>query len=84
MFRFHWNGPAGTADVWLGTFTFLYVDRRIARFLMNAMFASGGYPWTIIHVENRNEYFSALEKMDLEQDITPLAEFIRNEMNKKS
>ena len=26
---------------------------RIARFLMNAMLASGGYPWTVIRVEDR-------------------------------
>jgi class 3 adenylate cyclase/tetratricopeptide (TPR) repeat protein len=38
---------------------------RIGRFIMNAMLASGGYPWTIIPVEKRNNYMAALEKATL-------------------
>ena len=29
---------------------------RMARFLMNAMLASGGYPWTVVRVEDRDPY----------------------------
>ena len=29
---------------------------RIGRFLMNALLASGGYPWTIIRVSQRKAY----------------------------
>jgi len=53
---------------------------RIARFLMNAMLASGGYPWTIIHLEKRNEYMSTLEKASSESFIKPFAKFISEEM----
>lgn len=66
----------------LGHFIFVYIhpymdgNGRIARFLMNVMLASGGYPWTVIPIEQRNEYMSALEKASIEQDITDFAKFI--------
>jgi Fic family protein len=42
---------------------------RIGRFFMNVMLASGGYPWTVIPVEKRDEYMKALEVASVEQDI---------------
>ena len=36
---------------------------RMARFLMNAMLASGGYPWTVIRVEDRDAYLGALDPL---------------------
>ena len=40
---------------WLFGYIHPYPDGngRMARFLMNAMLASGGYPWTVIRVEDR-------------------------------
>lgn len=49
---------------------------RMARFLMNAMLASGGYPWTVIRVEDRNKYMSALEAASIDSNIRTFAEFI--------
>jgi fido (protein-threonine AMPylation protein) len=49
---------------------------RMARFLMNAMLASGGYPWTVIRVEDRDKYMSALESASIDSDIKPFAAFI--------
>lgn len=49
---------------------------RIARFLMNVMLASGGYPWTVIRVEDRDDYLSALEAASVETDISPFARFL--------
>jgi Fic family protein len=49
---------------------------RIARLLMNAMLASGGYPWTVIRVEDRDRYLSALETASVEGDIEPFARFL--------
>jgi Fic family protein len=49
---------------------------RMGRFLMNAMLASGGYPWTIIPVERRDEYMQALGKASVGQDIQPFAKFL--------
>lgn len=49
---------------------------RVARFLMNAMLASGGYPWTVIRTEEREGYMSALEAASVDQNIEPFAVFI--------
>lgn len=49
---------------------------RMARFLMNAMLASGGYPWTIIRVEDRTRYLEALEAASIDSDIRPFTALI--------
>lgn len=49
---------------------------RVARFLMNAMLASGGYPWTVIRMEDRATYLASLEAASVNQDFGPFAEFI--------
>jgi hypothetical protein len=49
---------------------------RMARFLMNAMLASGGYPWTVIRVEDRAAYLQALETASIDGDIRSFAAFI--------
>ena len=51
---------------------------RMARFLMNLMLASGGYPWTVIPVEERKTYMNCLEKASIEGDIEPFTLFISN------
>jgi hypothetical protein len=48
----------------------------MARFVMNAMLASGGYPWTVIRVEDRDAYLAALDRASIDQDIAPFARFI--------
>jgi len=66
----------------LGHFIFVYLhpymdgNGRISRFLMNVMLASGGYPWTVIRLENRDKYMEALEKASVEQDISAFVDFI--------
>jgi len=66
----------------LGHFVFVYIhpymdgNGRMARFLMNVMLASGGYPWTVIPVQKRDIYMEGLEKASLAGDIEPFAEFI--------
>lgn len=66
----------------LGHFFFVnihpYLDGngRIGRFLMNVMMAAGGYPWTVITVEDRQRYMSALESASVDQDIIPFSKFI--------
>ncbi|MDH4317225.1 MAG: Fic family protein [Desulfobulbaceae bacterium] len=72
----------------LGHFVFVYIhpymdgNGRIGRFLMNAMLASGGYRWTIIPVERRNEYMSSLEAASVDQNIKPFADFISSLLTK--
>ncbi len=53
---------------------------RMARFLMNTMLASGGYPWTVIRVENRDEYLRALENASIDLNIKPFTEFIARQV----
>ena len=66
----------------LGHFVFVYIhpymdgNGRMGRFLMNLMIASGGYPWTVIPVADRNAYMAALEKASVDEDIRPFAEFL--------
>ncbi len=68
----------------LGHFIFVYIhpymdgNGRMGRFLMNAMLASGGYPWTVIPVQQRNDYMQALESASSGQNIEPFARFIGN------
>lgn len=63
---------------WLFGYIHPYPDGngRMARFLMNAMLASGGYPWTVIRVEDWRRYLDALDRASLAQDIRPFARFI--------
>ena len=49
---------------------------RMARFLMNLMLCSGGYPWTVIRVEHRAEYMAALDEASSGQRIEPFARFL--------
>lgn len=66
----------------LGHFIFVYIhpymdgNGRIGRFLMNSMLASGGYPWTIVPLEKRNDYMASLEEASTSQNIEPFAKFL--------
>ena len=66
----------------LGHFIFVYIhpymdgNGRIARLLMNTMLISGGYDWTIIPMERREEYVTALEKASVNEDITDFTLFL--------
>lgn len=82
LFELIKSEPEASVRAVLGHFIFVYIhpymdgNGRIGRFLMNAMLASGGFPWTVIPVERRDEYMQALEKASVEEDITPFASFI--------
>jgi Fic/DOC family len=66
----------------LGHFVFVYIhpyldgNGRMGRFLMNVMLAGGGYPWTVIPVDERNTYMAALEDASVRQNIAPFTRFI--------
>jgi hypothetical protein len=57
---------------------------RIARFAMNTWLAGGGYPWTVIRVEDRHEYLDALEAASVGADIQPFAAFIAKQVRRAS
>lgn len=66
----------------LAPFLFTYIhpfmdgNGRSARFLMNCLLAEGGYPWTVIPYERRDEYMACLEAASSKEDIGPLAAFV--------
>ena len=74
----------------LGHFVFVYIhpysdgNGRIARFIMNLMLASGGYPWTVVPVERRAEYMQVLETASVKQDIVPFTQFLASLLESKS
>jgi hypothetical protein len=40
------------------------------------MMASGGYPWTVVPVEQRADYMAALEEASVNQNIVPFTIFL--------
>lgn len=66
----------------LGHFMFVYIhpyfdgNGRMGRFLMNVMMAAGGYPWTVITVDTRDDYMAALEQASVRRNIKPFAEYL--------
>ncbi|RRK00947.1 Fic family protein [Opitutaceae bacterium TAV4] len=78
--------PAPGVQAVLGHFLFVYIhpysdgNGRIGRFILNTMLAAGGYPWTVIRVERRRAYMSALENASVRHDISDFARFVAEEM----
>ena len=76
------NEPEASVRVVLGHFFFVYIhpymdgNGRMARFLMNVMLASGGYPWTVIPVGQRAKYMSSLETASVENKIKAFSKFL--------
>jgi hypothetical protein len=66
----------------LGHFAFVFIhpymdgNGRMARFLMNAMLASGGYPWTIVRLEIRTDYLGTLEQASVHGNIEPFVRLL--------
>ena len=73
----------------LGHFFFVYIhpyvdgNGRMGRFLMNVMLASGGYPWTVIPLETRNDYMVALEQASVRKNIEPFSRFLAELVQKR-
>jgi fido (protein-threonine AMPylation protein) len=76
------NESEPAVRVVLGHFVFVYIhpyfdgNGRMGRFLMNVMLASGGFPWTIIPLDRRDDYMAALESASVKQDIKPFTIFL--------
>lgn len=79
--------PVASVRAILGHFIFVYIhpymdgNGRIGRFILNLMLISGGFNWTIIRVERRKKYMSALEAASTSENIGPFTDFILEEMN---
>lgn len=72
----------------LGHFVFVYIhpymdgNGRMGRFLMNLMLAAGGYPWTVIPLEQRDEYMAALEEASVKQNVNRFARLLARIVDK--
>lgn len=72
----------------LGHFFFVYIhpymdgNGRTARFVMNTMLVTSGFPWTIIPVEERDNYMASLEKASVGGDVSAFAGFISSLIKK--
>ena len=82
LVQFLTDEPDAGVRAVLGHFMFVYIhpymdgNGRMGRFLMNLALAAGGYPWTVIPVERRNDYMRSLESASVGQDIRPFAAFL--------
>lgn len=82
LFELMENEPNAPVRAILGHFFFVYIhpymdgNGRIARFLLNTQFISGGYDWMIIPLERREEYMAALEKASTKEDISAFVSFL--------
>lgn len=80
--------PEASVRAVLGHWMFGYIhpypdgNGRMARFLMNVMLASGGFPWTVTRVEDRNAYLAALDSASIDMNIVPFAEFIAGSVDR--
>ena len=86
LWRLIGQEPEASVRAVLGHHLFVFIhpyfdgNGRIGRFLMNALLASGGYPWTVVRVTRRKTYMQALESASVQGDIGPLVAFLRQEM----
>lgn len=66
----------------LGHFVFVFIhpymdgNGRVARFIMNLMLATGGWPWTVVTMDIREEYMRALDAASSDQDIKPFTRLL--------
>jgi Fic family protein len=74
--------PDPRAKAVIAPFLFTYIhpfadgNGRTARFIMNALLAECGVPWTVIPVVRRDEYMDALEAASQRENIVPLTAFV--------
>lgn len=86
LFRLIAEEPEASVRAVLGHHLFVFIhpyndgNGRIGRFMMNALLASGGYPWTVVRVARRQQYMDALEKASVDGEIRALAKFLAEEM----
>ncbi|MEB0114345.1 Fic family protein [Variovorax sp. RTB1] len=82
LFELLRDEPLAAVRAVLGHFMFVFIhpytdgNGRLGRFIMNAMLASGGFPWTVLRLEHRDQYMAALDAASGRSDIRPFASFV--------
>lgn len=71
---------------WLLGYIHPYPDGngRLARFVMNAVLASSGYPWAVITLDQRKRYMEALDDASYRGNIVPFATLMAEHLKAKS
>lgn len=88
LFKLISNEPDARVRAVLGHFMFVFIhpymdgNGRIGRFILNTMLASGGYQWTVIPIERRTDYMTALEKASVDLSISDFTKLIAELANK--
>jgi fido (protein-threonine AMPylation protein) len=87
LFRLMATEPEPAVRAVLGHHLFVFIhpyfdgNGRLGRFIMNALLASGGYPWTVVRVTRRQAYMEALEAASVQGDILPFTRFLAEELH---
>jgi Fic family protein len=86
LFQLIEEEPEASVRAVLGHWLFSYIhpypdgNGRMSRFLMNVLLASGGYPWTVVRVDDRAEYLNALDRASIDLDLHLFTSFIAKQM----
>jgi fido (protein-threonine AMPylation protein) len=86
LFHLIQEEPEASVRAVLGHWLFGYIhpypdgNGRMARLLMNVLLASGGYPWTVVRVDDRATYLHALDRASINLDLEPFTNFIAEQM----
>ena len=87
LFELLRDEPSAAVRAVLGHFAFVFIhpymdgNGRLGRFIMNAMLASGGLPWTVLRLEDRSRYMAALDAASSGGDIKPFAAFVAESLS---
>jgi hypothetical protein len=82
LFELLRDEPSAAVRAVLGHFTFVFIhpymdgNGRLGRFIMNAMLASGGFPWTVLRLEDRSRYMEALDAANGQANIKSFATLV--------
>ncbi|MGJ7498307.1 Fic family protein [Variovorax sp. RT4R15] len=87
MFELLRDEPSTAVRAVLGHFMFAFIhpymegNGRLGRFIMNTMLASGGFPWTVLRLEDRDRYMAALDAASGQGNIKSFATFVVQSLN---
>jgi len=82
LFELLRDEPSAAVRAVLGHFMFVFIhpymdgNGRLGRFIMNTMLTSGGFPWTVLRLEDRDRYMDALNAASGKSDVKPFAALV--------